>query len=81
MQGENFKFTVSDSGCGIGADELPKVKEKFYKGKSSPSKNGIGLSICEEIVNLMKGRLEIMSELGRGTYVVIILPKGERADA
>ncbi|NLV21238.1 MAG: HAMP domain-containing histidine kinase [Syntrophomonadaceae bacterium] len=81
MQGENFKFTVSDSGCGIGTDELPKVKEKFYKGKSSPSKNGIGLSICEEIVNLMKGRLEIMSELGRGTYVVIILPQGERADA
>lgn len=81
MQDQSFKFTISDSGCGISADELPKVKEKFYKGKSSPSKNGIGLSICEEIVTLMNGKLEIMSQLNQGTDVVIILPKGERADA
>jgi signal transduction histidine kinase len=81
IQDENFKFTISDSGCGIGADELPMVKEKFYKGKSTLSKNGIGLSICEEIVNLMKGKLEIMSEPNEGTDVVIILPKGERPDA
>ncbi len=81
IQEDDFKFTISDNGCGIGADELPMVKEKFYKGKSSRSKNGIGLSICEEIVNLMGGRLEIMSELTKGTDVVIILPKGEKADA
>ncbi|MDD3024448.1 MAG: HAMP domain-containing sensor histidine kinase, partial [Syntrophomonadaceae bacterium] len=81
LQEEDFKFTISDSGCGIGADELPMVKEKFFKGKSSLSKNGIGLSICEEIVNLMGGRLEIMSELMKGTDVVIILPKGDKADA
>jgi signal transduction histidine kinase len=78
---QGFKFTVSDNGCGISADELPMVKEKFYKGKSSPSKNGIGLSICEEIVNLMRGKLEITSELNTGTDVVIILPEGERPDA
>ena len=81
IQDEAFKFTISDSGCGIGADELPMVKEKFYKGKSSLSKNGIGLSICEEIVNLMGGKLEITSELNEGTDVVIILPGGERPDA
>jgi signal transduction histidine kinase len=81
MLNEDFKFTISDNGCGIGADELPMVKEKFYKGKSSPSKNGIGLSICEEIVSLMKGKLEITSELYQGTDVVIILPRGERPDA
>lgn len=81
IQEEDYKFTISDNGCGIGADELPMVKEKFFKGKSSRSKNGIGLSICEEIVNLMGGRLEIMSELTQGTDVVVILPKGEKADA
>ncbi len=81
VQAGGFKFTISDSGCGIGADELPMVKEKFYKGKSSFSKNGIGLSICEEIVNLMGGRLEIMSKLNEGTAVVVILPGGERPDA
>ncbi len=81
VQDEGFKFVISDSGCGIAADELPMVKEKFYKGKSSPSKNGIGLSICEEIVNLMGGKLEIMSQLNQGTDVVIVLPRREQPDA
>lgn len=81
FQDGDFKFAISDSGCGIGADELPMIKEKFFKGKSSSSKNGIGLSICEEIVNLMGGRLEIESELNTGTDVIIILPGGERPDA
>ena len=51
------------------------VKDKFYKGKSSQSQNGIGLSICEEIVSLMGGWLEIESELDVGTTVMIILPQ------
>lgn len=70
-----FIFTIADTGCGIPADELPVVKEKFYKGKSSRSKNGIGLSICEEIVTLMKGRMEIRSEVNVGTTVTVVLPK------
>ncbi|WP_088187481.1 HAMP domain-containing sensor histidine kinase [Desulfosporosinus sp. FKA] len=76
IQEEVIMIIISDNGCGIRADELPMVKEKFYKGKSSCSKNGIGLSICEEIVNLIGGRLEINSVLDQGTDVVIILPKG-----
>jgi signal transduction histidine kinase len=80
MLENELKFTISDNGCGIGADELPMVKEKFYKGKSSHSQNGIGLSICEEIVILMNGKLEIKSEQNKGTDVVITLPKGETVD-
>ena len=72
---KEFIFTIKDSGCGIAAEELPLVKDKFYKGKSSQSQNGIGLSICEEIVSLMNGRLEIESELNIGTTVMITLPK------
>ncbi|MEL7567977.1 MAG: HAMP domain-containing sensor histidine kinase [Dehalobacterium sp.] len=75
-----YTFTITDSGCGIATGELPMVKEKFYKGKSSRSKNGIGLSICEEIVILMKGRLEISSEVNVGTTVIITLPKEVRAN-
>ena len=67
-------ISVSDNGCGIGPEELPKVKEKFYKGKSSKSQNGIGLSICDEIIKLHKGIFEIDSELGKGTTVYIKLP-------
>lgn len=67
-------FKIEDTGCGISKEELPKVKEKFYKGKSSKSQNGIGLSICDEIVKLMNGTFDIQSELGKGTTVLIALP-------
>ncbi|CAM2735841.1 HAMP domain-containing sensor histidine kinase [Hathewaya histolytica] len=65
---------VKDTGCGIGKEELPKVKEKFYKGRSSKSQNGIGLSICDEIVNLHSGKFVIESEENVGTKVIIKLP-------
>lgn len=70
----NFCIEISDTGCGISKEDLPKVKEKFYKGKSSKSSNGIGLSICEEIVNLHGGILLIDSQLGIGTNVIINIP-------
>lgn len=66
--------TVKDDGCGISNEDLPKVKEKFYKGKSSKSQNGIGLSLCDEIIRLHQGELEILSELGEGTTVRIRFP-------
>ncbi len=73
-----FYFNIKDTGCGIAEEELPKVKEKFYKGKSSKSQNGIGLSICDEIIRLMHGTLEIKSTADQGTEVLITLPQLER---
>ena len=74
-QDENtVRFIISDTGVGISKEELPKVKEKFYKGKNSNSKNGIGLSICDEIIKLHNGTFEIESELNKGTKVKIELP-------
>ncbi|HAT4201091.1 sensor histidine kinase [Clostridium perfringens] len=72
---EGIYINIIDTGCGISKEELPRVKEKFYKGKNSKSQNGIGLSICDEIIALHEGNLEIYSELGKGTKVVIYLPK------
>lgn len=67
-------FRIKDTGCGISPEELPHVKEKFFKGKNSNSSNGIGLSICDEIIKLMGGTFEIASVLNKGTEVVITLP-------
>lgn len=66
---------IQDSGCGISEEELPKVKEKFFKGKNSKSQNGIGLSICDEIIKLHKGTFVIESELGVGTKISVSIPK------
>ncbi len=78
---KGFLFAIEDTGCGISKDELPRVREKFYKGEGSKSKNGIGLSICQEIVTLMNGHLDIQSEVGTGTTVTVFLPKEVDEDA
>ncbi|MGI6658103.1 MAG: sensor histidine kinase [Dethiobacteraceae bacterium] len=72
-----YTISLQDSGCGIPAEELPHVKEKFFKGKSSKAQNGIGLSLADEIIRLMQGTLDIASEVGRGTLITITLPLEE----
>ena len=71
---------VEDSGPGIPSDELPYIKDKFYKGKNSKSHSGIGLSICDEIMQLHEGTFTIESEQGKGTKVILGLPKGVRIE-
>ena len=67
-------FSIKDTGCGISSEELPHIKEKFFKGKNSNSSNGIGLSICDEIVKLMNGTFEVASVLDKGTEAIVTLP-------
>jgi len=69
-------ISFKDYGIGIKKEDLPKVKEKFYKGRSRVSGSGLGLSICNGIVELHGGRLEIESEYEKGTVVKIYLPFG-----
>lgn len=72
--GGEVVFTIRDTGCGIPSEEMPNVKEKFFKGKNSKLGNGIGLSICDEIIKLMNGSLAIYSAVNKGTKVVIRIP-------
>lgn len=73
--GEKFiKISVSDTGCGIPAADLPHVKEKFFKGNATRRGSGIGLAVTDEIVCLHGGTLEIESKEGSGTTVSITLP-------
>ena len=74
LESNDCNIQIIDTGCGIAEEELPKVKEKFFKGKNADSKNGIGLSICDEIIKLHQGRLLINSVASEGTQVCIILP-------
>lgn len=74
-KGDSINIIIEDTGCGIGKEELPKVKEKFFKGKNSKSQNGIGLSICDEIIKLHGGTLIVESQLNFGTTIIIDIPK------
>ena len=71
------RIAIADQGCGISAEDLPHVKEKFYKANVSVRGSGIGLAVTNEIVTLHGGTLDIDSEVGTGTLVTIILPLEE----
>lgn len=68
---------IRDHGPGIPEDEIPLVKKKFYKGSSKARGTGIGLAVCDEIVQLHGGTLTLENAQGGGTVVTIRLPVGE----
>jgi len=77
---------VSDTGIGVPAEDIPRLKERFFRVDKARSRElggtGLGLSIANEIVGAHQGSLNIFSELGKGTDVLIRLPiDGGGADA
>ena len=65
---------IRDFGPGIPEDELSLVKKKFYKGSSKARGSGIGLAVCDEIVEMHGGTLTLNNAPGGGTAVTICLP-------
>jgi signal transduction histidine kinase len=75
-----FAFTrISDTGVGISHQSLQEVFTRHFQEKTKPLGNakglGIGLSLVQEIVNLHQGKIQIESELGKGTTFTVMLPK------
>ncbi len=77
---EHIEVDVSDTGCGISEQDLPKVKTKFYKANHTRRGSGIGLAVADEIIAMHGGRLEIFSRQGKGTTVTITLPVQKQED-
>ena len=65
---------IRDFGPGIPEDEIPLVKKKFYKGSSQARGTGIGLAVCDEIVEMHGGTLTLENAQGGGTLVTVRLP-------
>jgi two-component system NtrC family sensor kinase len=66
-------ITVEDTGFGIGETDLSKIFQPFFTAKKRRGM-GLGLPICQRIVNNHGGRIEVKSESGRGTIFKIYLP-------
>ena len=77
MRDGDIRITVADTGCGIREQDLPKVKEKFFKANSTRRGSGIGLAVADEIVAMHGGSLELTSKENVGTRVTILLPTGK----
>jgi two-component system sensor histidine kinase BaeS len=79
-QDRDVLVSVEDTGCGIAADELPFIFERFYRGARGGM--GLGLAIVKELVEAHGGRIEVRSEPGKGSVFTVILPKtGERSQS
>lgn len=73
-EAEGVVVRIRDYGPGIPEDEIPLVKKKFFKGSSKARGTGIGLAVCDEIVQMHGGTLILENAVGGGTLVTICLP-------
>jgi two-component system, OmpR family, heavy metal sensor histidine kinase CusS len=72
----DFEITVSDNGCGIAPEHLPRVFDRFYRAESSRGSDGagLGLALVKSIVDLHGGSASIHSEIRCGTTVTLTFP-------
>ena len=75
----SIEIVVTDNGMGIRAEDIPKVLQPFGQVAGSQVRGhegtGLGLPICESLMRLHGGTLQIESEVGRGTAVTVVFPK------
>lgn len=76
--GRDIEVRVSDTGIGIEQRDLPRIFERFFRADRARSRTtggvGLGLSIVSRIVNNHKGKVEVESELGKGSTFKVLLP-------
>ncbi len=75
-----IRMETIDSGSGIREEELGRVFEKFYRGRSSERKqvsgSGLGLAFVRQAIEAQGGTVSVESRYGRGSRFSILLPKG-----
>ena len=78
----DFEVAISDNGCGIAAEHVPRVFDRFYRAESSRTSDGagLGLALVKSIVELHGGSASIQSEMGRGTTVKLTFPAVSQRD-
>ena len=79
---EKIVIIIEDNGCGISREEIPHIFKRFYrvdKSRSSSSGGtGLGLSIAKTIIDIHNGKIEVDSEINKGTKITIFFPRGEQ---
>lgn len=81
---ENVRIVVKDTGIGIPREDISRVFERFYRVDKSHSREiggtGLGLSIVKHGVTFLGGTVDMISELGKGTEITVILPKSGKTE-
>jgi signal transduction histidine kinase len=77
-KGDKIFIKINDTGTGIAADKLEKLfslNKQSSKGTAGEKGSGLGLMLCKELVELNKGTIQAISELGKGSSFVFSLPR------
>jgi PAS domain S-box-containing protein len=75
LEGEYVAISVSDTGCGIAPELLPKIFDPFFTTKGLDKGTGLGLSQVYGFVHQSGGRVTVQSEVGVGTTLTLYLPR------
>jgi two-component system OmpR family sensor kinase/two-component system sensor histidine kinase BaeS len=83
---EGIRLTVSDTGEGISAEDIPYIFDRFWRGDRARTHGdgtggGLGLAIVKQLVGLHNGRINVTSQLGQGSTFTIELPRDQVTDA
>ena len=81
LEGPWVEVSVQDTGCGMPPEILERASDPFFTTKEVGKGTGLGLSMVYSTLKAHKGALEIQSEPGRGTRVMLRFPACEAADA
>jgi signal transduction histidine kinase len=74
LEGNELKIAVSDNGEGIASEHLNKIFDMFYRASKTSPGSGLGLYICREIIQKIKGSIDLQSTVNEGTRVMITIP-------
>jgi two-component system, OmpR family, phosphate regulon sensor histidine kinase PhoR len=78
LRGGQVAIVISDTGVGIPSEDLPRIFERFYRVDKGRSRQvggtGLGLSIVKHVAERMNGRVQVESQLGKGSTFTLILP-------
>jgi signal transduction histidine kinase len=83
QESQTALMTVSDEGCGLAPEELPRVFEPFYQSPQKRARGepgvGLGLAVASRIATRFNGTIRVRSELGRGSQFEVVLPAADVA--
>ncbi|MEZ4946646.1 MAG: ATP-binding protein [Cyclobacteriaceae bacterium] len=73
-EGQFTKIKIEDNGEGIAPQSQERIFEMFYRGSSNSTGSGLGLYILKEAIEKLNGKIEMNSELGKGSSFIILIP-------
>ncbi len=74
-------LSVRDTGSGISSEDRRRIFEPFYTTKARGKGTGLGLAICREIARALKGRIDVVTEVGRGSTFTLAVPLQRAGEA